>query len=91
MIPPDALVIEGVRRVDFARSPELEPKRRTMGTGLPGYQAGWFQLANGETVLLYLTNRAKAVYVRTTNDYGLILSPDDPEGFMAALRQMPGR
>lgn len=91
VIPPEALVVENVRRVDFARSPELEPRRRTIGTGLPGYQAGWFRLANGEPALLYLTDRAKAVYVPTTNGYGLIVSPGDPEGFMAALRGMRGR
>jgi hypothetical protein len=91
LIRPDALVVEDVRRVDFARSPELETKRRTMGTGLPGYQAGWFRLANGETALLYLTDRAKAVYVPTTNGYALIVSPDNPERFMAALREMRGR
>ena len=88
LIPADKLVVQNVRRVDFARSPELEPKRRTMGTGLPGYQAGWFRLANGEKALLYLTDRAKTVYVPTTSDYSLIMSPDDPEGFMAALRAM---
>ena len=88
LIPPDNLVIHNVRRVDFVRSPELEPKRRTMGTGLPGHQAGWFRLANGGKALLYLTDRAKAVYVPTTSDYSLIMSPDDPEGFMAALRAM---
>lgn len=88
LIPPDNLVIHNVRRVDFVRSPELEPKRRTMGTGLPGDQAGWFRLANGEKALLYLTDRAKAVYVPTTSDYSLIMSPDDPEGFMAAVCAM---
>jgi hypothetical protein len=91
LIPADNLVVEDVRRVDFARSPELEPKRRTMGTGLPGYQAGWFRLANGEKALLYLTDRAKAIYVPTTSDYGVIMSPDDPEGFMVALRAMRSR
>jgi hypothetical protein len=91
LIPADNLVVQNVRRVDFARSPELEPKRRTMGTGLPGYQAGWFRLANGEKALLYLTDRAKAVYVPTTSDYSLIMSPDDPEGFMAALHAIRSR
>jgi hypothetical protein len=90
-IPADDLVLQNVRRVDFARSPELEPRRRTMGTGLPGYQAGWFRLASGDTALLYLTDRAKAVYLPTTNGYSLIVSPDDPEGFMAALREMRPR
>jgi hypothetical protein len=91
LIPADNLMVQNMRRVDFARSPELEPKRRTRGTGLPGYQAGWFRLANGDKALLYLTDRTKAVYVPTTGDYSLIMSPDDPEGFMAALRAMRSR
>jgi len=36
------------RRIDLAASPELQPRRRTLGTGLPGYQAGWFRLKGGE-------------------------------------------
>ena len=71
--------------MNFGASPELLPARRTMGTGLPGYQSGWFRLKNGEKALLYLTDRTKAVYVPTTEGYGLLLSPDDPDGFLGAL------
>jgi hypothetical protein len=53
------------RRVDFAASPELRPQRRTMGTGLPGYRAGWFRLRNGEKARLYLTDSSRAVYIPT--------------------------
>jgi len=84
-IPASALEIEKAHRVDFVASPELLPARRTMGTGLPGYQSGWFRLKNGEQALLYLTDRAKAVYVPTNQGYGLLLSPDDPDGFIGAL------
>jgi hypothetical protein len=56
-----------------------------MGTGLPGYQSGWFRLANGESALVYLTDRSKAVHIPTTLGYSLLLSPDDPDGFLAAL------
>jgi hypothetical protein len=85
-IPAGTLVIERARRIDFSESPDLLPARRTMGTGLPGYQAGWFRLKGGQTALLYLTDRSKAVLVPTTENYFLLLSPDDPEGFMSALR-----
>jgi len=84
-IPAGALGIDKAHRVDFGASPELLPARRTMGTGLPGYQSGWFRLKNGEKALLYLTDRTKAVYVPTTEGYGLLLSPDDPDGFLGAL------
>jgi hypothetical protein len=74
------------RRVVLAREAELQPTRRTMGTGLPGYQAGWFRLRNGEKALLYLTDQARAVYIPTTLGYSVLLSPVDPDAFLAALR-----
>ena len=85
-IPSAALLPQGAYRVDFAATPGLAPRRRTMGTGLPSYQSGWFRLQNGEAALLYLTDRAKAVYVPTTEGYGLLLSPSDPELFLSALK-----
>src|SRR5262245_30308886 len=91
LIPANQLVRGTARRVDFATSPELTPGRRTMGTGLPGYQAGWFRLRNGDRALLYLTDRSKAVYVATTEGYGVMLSPSEPEKFVAALNALTAR
>lgn len=89
VIPIGQLRVDAARRVDLSQASELRPGVRTMGTGLPGYQSGWFRLANGERALLYLTDRQKAVYVPTTLGYSLLLSPDDPDGFLAALRRAP--
>ena len=61
-----------------------------MGTGLPGYQSGWFRLRNGERALLYLTDRTRAVYVPTTAGFSVLLSPAEPDRFIAAL-QVIGR
>jgi hypothetical protein len=88
LIPASQIVADGVRRVDFTTSSDLAPRRRTLGTGLPGYQAGWFRLANGDRALLYLTDRSRAVYVPTTDGYSVLLSPGDPDGFVAALRSL---
>ena len=85
LIPVNELQVKEARRVDLSSSPELAPARRTMGTGLPGYQSGWFRLRNGEKALLYLTDRSRAVYVPTTAGYAVLLSPEDPEGFLKAL------
>ena len=87
-IPAGQLRSQDARRVDFATDPALAPKLRTMGTGLPGYQAGWFRLRNGEKALLYLTDRSRAVYVPTTAGYSLLLSPADPDAFLSAVRAM---
>lgn len=85
-IPSDAIQRNAVRRVDFSNDPELTPRIRTMGTGLPGYQSGWYRLRNGERALLYLTDRSRAVYVPTNAGYSVLLSPADPDGFVSALR-----
>jgi hypothetical protein len=90
-IPANHLVQGTARRVDLALSPELTPGRRTMGTGMPGYQAGWFRLRNGDRALLYLTDRSKAVYVQTTDGYGVMLSPSEPDRFVAALNRVAPR
>jgi hypothetical protein len=90
-IPAASLRADEARRVDLNANPEFRPRLRTMGTGLPGYQSGWFRLANGESGLLYLTDRRKAVYVPTAFGYSLLISPDDPDAFVSALRQLRPR
>ncbi len=85
-VPSGQIRGRDARRVDFATEPDLAPRWRTMGTGLPGYQAGWFRLRNGEKALLYLTDRSRAVYVPTTAGYSLLLSPADPDRFLSAVR-----
>jgi hypothetical protein len=89
-IPWSDIDASGVKRVDFVLSPELRPARRTIGTGLPGYSAGWFRLRGGERALVYLTDRSRAVYVPTTRGYSVLISPADPDGFIAALRDAAG-
>lgn len=86
-IPAGQLRPGMARRIDAATSAELRPTRRTMGTGMPGYRAGWFRLANGERALLYLTDASKAVYIPTTDGYSVLVSPEDPDGFLATLQR----
>ena len=74
--------------VDFAKSTELRPKWRTMGLGLPGYQAGWFRLYNGEKALLFLSDRTRAIYIPTTAGYSVLISPNDPDEFLSSLRTL---
>jgi hypothetical protein len=86
-IPTAELRVAEARRVDFAANPDLAPSWKTMGTGLPGYQSGWFHLKNGSRGLLYLTDRSRAVIVPTTNDYSVLVSPEDPDAFLSALKR----
>ncbi len=86
-VPKSALVLGRARIVDFAADPELTPRSRRFGTGLPGYAAGWFRLANGEKALVYVTTRDGVAYVPTTDGYSLLLSVERPEAFLAALQR----
>ncbi len=90
LIPRAQLRVDLARRVDLTRDTELRPTWRRMGTGLPGYQAGWFRLRNGDKALLYLTDRARAVYLPTTAGYSVLISPADPDGFLARLKGASG-
>ena len=89
LIPLDQLRPREARRVDLAADASLRPVRRTRGSSVPGYRSGWFRLEGGERALLYLTDVQRAVYVPTTEGYGVLLSPSDPDAFLAALRALP--
>ena len=91
LIPIEQLRGASAKRVDLKAMPELAPTRRTFGTGLPGYRSGWFRLRNGDRALLYLTDEARAVYVPTTAGFGVLLSPRDPDQFLAALRTVSAK
>jgi hypothetical protein len=75
------------RVVDLTREPQLRPVSRRFGTALPGYQAGWFRLADGERALLYVTDPRRVVYVPTTLGYAILLSPQDPERLLQEVRR----
>jgi hypothetical protein len=85
-IPASQLRLDAARVVDLGGTPELRPKWRTNGVGLPGYSAGWFRLFNREKALVFLTQRDRVLYVPTTAGYSILISPDDPDAFLRELR-----
>ena len=89
-IPIQSLRLERAAMLDLRKSPDYAPRRRTFGTGLPGYASGWFRLRNGKKALAYLTRREPVVYIPTSLGYSLLLSADRPQEFLAALRSQAG-
>lgn len=85
-IPLETLRLDEARIVDLRAEPDLVPRRRTMGTGLPGFAAGWFRLRNSEKALIYLTDRTRVVYLPTDEDYSVMLSSEEPERLLDALK-----
>ena len=86
-IPASSLRAEAAKRVDI-RSGDYQPRWRTLGTGMPGYRAGWFRLSSGEKALLYVTDASKAVYIPTSLDYSVLVTPNDPEAFLSAIQSL---
>jgi hypothetical protein len=86
-IPVSLLNVSGARILDLIGNTEYSPKRRTFGTGLPGYASGWFRLRSGEKALVYLTKRRDVVYVPTFDGYSLLLSVEEPERFIETLQR----
>lgn len=87
LIPQSKLIIESAREINLNQESQYQPKFRTFGTGLPGYQAGWFRLKNGERALLYLTDYQRVILIPTTDNYLLILSIQQPDQFLNTLKQ----
>jgi len=86
-IPFKLLDVAGARILDLTRNVGYSPKRRTLGTGIPGYASGWFRLRSGEKALVYLTRRHDVVYMPTSGGYSLLLSVEEPQSFIEALQQ----
>lgn len=90
-IPLDRLELDEARVVDLRGEPDLVPRRRTMGTALGDYSAGWFRLRSGEKALLYLTDRRRVVYIPTLDGYSLLVSQSEPRRFLDALHETAGQ
>jgi hypothetical protein len=86
-VPAASLIAAQAREVNLTFDSAHRPPVRTNGTGLPGYQAGWFRLGDGEKALVFLTDQRQAVYVPTRGGYSLLLSPSEPQAFIASLQQ----
>ena len=84
-IPFELIQLSDARILDLHRKSELAPRRRTFGTGLPGYASGWFKLRNGEKALAYLSRWSDVVYLPTTEGYSLLLSLENPYSFLDTL------
>jgi hypothetical protein len=86
LIPLKALKLEEAVVTNLNTDKDHQPKWRTMGTGLPGYSAGWFKLRNGAKALLYVTDRTRVARIPTTEGYTVMLSVSDPAALIAELR-----
>lgn len=88
LIPPQSLVLEKAQIISLPHDEARQLSWRTMGTSVPGHQAGWFRLKNGEKALVYLTDHSRVVYLPTRDGYSVMLSTHQPEALLAALHRI---
>ncbi len=85
LIPLKSLKLDEAVVTNLNNDRDHQPKWRTMGTGLPGYAAGWFKLRNGTKALLYVTDRTHVARIPTTEGYTVMLSVADPAALIEEL------
>lgn len=86
-IPKESIMVENTRILNLNVESDLKPVRRTWGTSLPGYNEGWFKLANGERALLFVSDRVNVVYIPTREGYSVLLSTVNHEKFLESLNK----
>ena len=90
-VPLDSIDAEGARILDLTDNREFNPAIRTNGLGVPGYQLGHFRLNNGCRARLALTARSSVAYVPLDGRTALLLSVEEGEAFIAALKSAAAR
>jgi hypothetical protein len=86
-VPAELLVPAQARQINLNGDSDHRIALKTNGINLPGYTAGWFRLNNLEKALVFVTDRSRVVYLPTTDGYALVLSPQDPQSFIASLQR----
>jgi Bacterial PH domain len=87
-IPKENLDLNGILVVDLKTQTSLQPQLRTNGVGLPGYEAGWFNLKDKERALLFVTDRENVVYIPTNLGYSILLSTKDTNQMLDSLQSL---
>ena len=90
-IPLSVLKLDEAVVTNLHQDVAHQPKRRTMGSALPGYSAGWFELRNGSKGLLYVTDRSRVARLPTSEGYTALLSVPEPQQLIDALRAQQAR
>jgi Bacterial PH domain len=78
------LIPDSLRKVTMKDPERYRLTLRTNGLGVPGYQLGWFRTKGAGRVLAAISGNDLVVW-QTRDDYGVIVSPQDCDGLIAAL------
>jgi hypothetical protein len=71
--------------INLKLEPALHTKWRKLGTSLPRYHVGHFQLSNTENGFLFVTDDQNVVHLRTKSDENILLCFTENQKFLKAL------
>ena len=72
-----SLRLESAKVASLFEDRALAPRWRTNGIRVPGFQAGWFRLVNGDKALVLLTDPRTVTYVPTLEGFSLLISTSE--------------
>jgi len=77
----------GIEVVDLRQRREFVPRMRLWAASMPGLNAGWFTLRNGEKAFCIVTEQNRVSYLRSaTDNVSVLLSLENPERLKALLQ-----
>lgn len=87
------LDLDRARIVDLDEHIGLRPSIKTLGSALPGYQAGWFRMRDRWRKAFYLLTQRRRVLWLPERDDGpsLLLSLEQPQALLEALQDVARR
>lgn len=90
-VPAMAIELERARIIDLDTTRELQPRRMTLGSSLPGYRAGWFRTRQWGKGFFLLTDRRRVLWLPERDGPHLVLSLQQPQALLAALNGLVPR
>jgi len=86
-IPIENILINDIRRINLEEETGYNISLRRNGISLPGYQAGWMRLRNGERALTFLTDKSNVVFI-PTKEYLVLVSIPNIDEFINRIRAL---
>ncbi|HEY5741705.1 MAG TPA: hypothetical protein VIS99_04125, partial [Terrimicrobiaceae bacterium] len=71
--------------LDLTQWPEFKPRRKIIGTNIPGFQSGEFLLRNGRRGIVFLSDLHRVLCILMNDGKFLLLSCRDPNELLALL------
>ncbi len=71
--------------LDLTQWPDFRPRRKIIGTSLPGYQSGEFMLQNGRRAIVFLSDLHRVLCILMNDGKFLLLSCQEPEALLELL------